>query len=110
MKLSISQPMYMPWYGMFEQINNSDTFIHYDNVQLPTGAYFTTRVQVNTANGICWITIPINRQKGRHILINEAEILDSNWRQKHLNTLYHAYAKTTFFEQLYELAEKIILY
>ena len=31
--VSILQPSYLPWIGYFDQINRSDVFIFYDDVQ-----------------------------------------------------------------------------
>ena len=39
----ISQPMFFPWIGMFEQIKAADVFLHYDDVQMPQGRSFISR-------------------------------------------------------------------
>ena len=44
----ISQPMFFPWVGMFEQIALADVYVHYDDVQFSKGS-FTNRVQLKTA-------------------------------------------------------------
>ena len=33
----ISQPMFLPWVGLFEQARHADVWFHYDDVQLPQG-------------------------------------------------------------------------
>ena len=57
MNLVISQSMYFPWVGMLEQIRLADVFMHYDDVQLARGFY--NRVQVKTAQGARWLTVPL---------------------------------------------------
>ena len=53
----ISQSMYFPWIGLFDQIRLADEFIFYDDVQLTRGFY--NRVQVAQANGTKFITVPL---------------------------------------------------
>ena len=50
----ISQPMYFPWIGIFEQIRLADVFVFYDDVQFTRG--FINRVQYKTPQGTGWIT------------------------------------------------------
>ncbi|CTQ54744.1 WbqC-like protein family protein [Roseibium album] len=103
----VSQPMFVPWVGFFEQIHLADVFVHYDDVQLPHGRSFTTRVQVKTRNGMHWLTVPVDRCRSGS-LINEALISDtSDWRKTHLETLRHAYAKAGNFAAMFALAERI---
>ena len=45
MNLVVSQPMFLPWIGLFEQVRLADRFIHYDDVQLPQGRSFISRVK-----------------------------------------------------------------
>ena len=66
MNVVISQSMYFPWIGLFEQVRLSDLFIHYDDVQFTRGFY--NRVQIKTRNGIRWLTIPLlDRKTGQNI-------------------------------------------
>lgn len=107
-KVVISQPMFFPWIGMFEQIRLADVYIHYDDAQFPHGYgnTFINRVQIKTADGIQWLTVPVVR-KGIHsikdTLINES----SDWRKKHLKTLYHAYGKCSYYTDLRDIVEDV---
>lgn len=97
----ISQPMFFPWLGIFEQIRLADTFVHYDDVQLPQGRSFITRVQIKTSQGVRWLTVPV-RRTGRNI--NEVIIDESqDWRKIHLGTLRHAYGRAPFKDEMLEL-------
>jgi hypothetical protein len=99
--------MFLPWVGLFEQIRLADVFIHYDDVQLPQGRSFMSRVQLKTANGISWLTVPIDHKKSGKLL-NEIVLLESQeWRKKHLRTIHHAYARRPSFSLMFELVEKI---
>jgi hypothetical protein len=105
--LVVSQPMFLPWIGLFEQIRLADVFVHYDDVQLPQGRSFISRVQIKSANGVSWLTVPIDRvRSGR--LINEVITFEEQaWRSKHLKTIRHAYGHAPHFESMFALAEKL---
>lgn len=105
--LVVSQPMFLPWIGLFEQVRLADVFIHYDDVQLPQGRSFMSRVQLKSANGVSWLTVPIDHKKSGKLL-NEVVLVDpAEWREKHLRTIRHAYAKRPYFALMFELVEKI---
>lgn len=105
--LVVSQPMFLPWGGLFEQVRLADVFIHYDDVQMPQGRSFMSRVQIKSANGISWLTVPIDHASSGK-LINETVLVRSEeWRAKHLRTIRHAYARRPYFNVMFELVEKI---
>ena len=107
MNIVISQPMYFPWRGIFEQILLSDVFIHYDDVQFPLGRSFISRVQVKTAEGAKWLTVPVKR-KGKQT-IRDVEIdREQNWKEKHLGTLEREYAKAPYVSEMLEVVREIL--
>lgn len=92
----VSQPMYFPWIGLLEQIRLADTFVFYDDVQFARG--FFNRVQIKTAGGIRWMTVPL---RGQHQgqLINETRIDERvDWRRSHLDAFRQAYAQAPFLD------------
>ena len=102
----VSQPMVFPWVGLFEQVRLADVFVHYDDVQLPNSASFSTRVQVKTAQGSRWLTVPVRREGApliKDVRIDEAQ----RWRDKHLQTLRHSYTHAPFFDEMLALAESV---
>ena len=105
--LVVSQPMFLPWIGLFEQIKLADVFVHYDDVQLPQGRSFISRVQIKSANGIFWLTVPIDHTRsGKQI--NETIIFhEQDWQSKHLKSLRHAYAGAPHYQSMMALAEKL---
>jgi hypothetical protein len=102
----ISQPMFFPWPGIFEQIQLADIFIHYDNAQFPMGRSFISRVQIKTQHGIKWLTVPVVR-KGKQLIRNVLIDKKQEWWKKHLRTLEGSYAKAPFFDDMFNLVEKI---
>ena len=105
MKVVISQSMYFPWVGLLEQVSLAEIFIHYDDVQYARGFY--NRVQVKTANGSKWITVPLsNHHRGQRI----DEVLIDNqtdWRGKHKDILKQAYMKAPFRDEMLALVDEV---
>lgn len=91
----ILQPQFFPWRGVFEQIRLADEFVHLDDVQFQKGG-FVNRVQIKTAAGPAWLTVPVLRH-GSLPLIRDVEIdYRTTWREKHVKTLQHNYARAPF--------------
>ena len=105
----ISQPMLFPWIGLFEQIRLADTYVHYVDVPFSKGS-FTNRVQVKTAAGTAWLTVPIEH----HGLGTEISATPVNyrtpWQRKHFATLKQAYARARFSEDMIALVEAVYSY
>ncbi len=106
MKIVISQPMFFPWIGLFEQIILADTYVHYDTVQFPIGRSFMNRVQIKTSNGSQWLTMPVKRQGIQSI--DQVEIdYNQPWQDKHIKTLHQNYSKSKFFAEMLDLVSSI---
>ncbi len=88
----VLQPQFFPWRGVFEQIRLADEFVHLDDAQFQKGG-FTNRVQIKTASGPAWLTVPVLRA-GSLPPIAEVEIdYRSDWRAKHVRTLAMNYSR-----------------
>jgi hypothetical protein len=85
MNLAVMQPCYLPWRGYFALMKLADVFVHLDDVPLPQGRSYQTRVGIKTAQGRRWLSVPVARAQNQLIL--EAQIIDDGWRAKHLRTL-----------------------
>lgn len=102
----ISQPMFFPWVGMFEQIRLADVYVHYGDVQFSKGG-FSNRVQVKTPQGIKWLSVPLEgRTLGQSI--EEVRINSRiDWRAQHLGMLRGAYARAPHFGEMMELVDSV---
>lgn len=103
----VSQPMIFPWAGMLEQVRRADVFVHYDDVQLPQGRSFITRVQIKTAQGVRWLSVPIERH-GAESIANVKVDDGQPWRKNHLESLRHAYGHAPFGELVLEMARTVL--
>lgn len=107
-RVGIHQPNYFPYQGYFYKIMHCDIFVFMDDVQFPQGRSFCYRNKVKTANGTIWVSVP-TRQKKRGARISEVRIdNDQNWSEKHLQTLYHAYSRASYFGNIFPLLEKAL--
>ena len=90
----ISQPMYFPWVGFIAQMALADVMIWLDDVQFSKGS-FTNRIQVKTAAGPKWMSIPL-KDKGSKILIRDIEMIDDTTPKRHKDFLYNTFNKATY--------------
>lgn len=100
----ISQAMYFPWLGLFEQILLSDMFVIYDDVDFSKGS-FVNRVQIKTSSGVKWLTVPLSKVKLK-TPINETLILnDTDWKNSQFDFLKTTYKNHPFKEDVFNLLE-----
>lgn len=107
MKVVISQPMFLPWIGLFEQIKLSDVFVHYDDVALPQGRSFISRVQIKTETGFNWLTAPISRSQSRLPIKDVLFVEGKEWKVSNLDKIKHSYKTAPFFCEMFDLIKKI---
>ena len=102
----ISQPMYFPWVGLLEQVRLADVWVHLDDAQISKGGFFN-RVQLKTAEGTPWLTVPLAETKLGQSL-NETRMAEHDWRRKQLATLRQSYAAAPHVEELLVLGESVL--
>jgi hypothetical protein len=103
--VAIHQPNFIPWLGFFHKMSLVDTFVLFDDVQVPQGKSFASRARVKINSGECWITVP-TLSKSLKQDFHSTHILNSPWRQKTLKTINLAYKKAPFFNTYFEAFEK----
>lgn len=96
-KVAILQSNYIPWKGYFDIINSVDTFIIYDEVQY-TKNDWRNRNQINSKQGLQWITIPV-RVQSLDQKICETKVSFPKWNKKHWNTIVTNYGKSPNFKK-----------
>ncbi|MGD2131670.1 MAG: WbqC family protein [Maricaulaceae bacterium] len=108
---AVIQSCYIPWKGFFDIVGSVDVFVIYDDVQYAK-RHWHNRNKIKTADGLKWLTIPVET-KGKYLQnIDETRISDT-WADKHMLSIRHAYRKAphfdeiaAWFEPLYEEAAK----
>lgn len=109
---AIMQPTYLPWLGYFSMIDQVDTFVFLDDVQL-TKRSWQVRNKIKDANGELMLTVPIKKKRTREdTYINNAEPNDDiSWRIQHIKSIMHCYQKTKFYDLVLPFfTEKILGY
>jgi len=84
-RVVISQPMYFPWPGFFEQMKLADRYIWLDDAQFSKGS-FTNRIQVNIGRQQKWMSIPLEG-KGTGRMISELRSAGEGWVASHREML-----------------------
>jgi hypothetical protein len=106
-KCVILQPSFIPWRGYFHQIEKTDVFMFYDDVQYDDRGW-RNRNRIKTAGGVKWLTIPVLSQGVQlaRTSIKEIRIAwDRPWGRKHWATIRHSYSQAPFFERYRPLLE-----
>jgi len=114
-RVGIIQSNYIPWKGYFDFIASVDEFVLLDEVQY-TRRDWRNRNKVKTANGLQWLTIPVDVSGKYTQRIDETRIADPAWADEHLTTLRHVYgraphakAEWPWIEALYSHARELPL-
>lgn len=104
------QPTYLPWLGYFDMIDQVETFVFLDNVQLVKRSW-QTRNRIKSPQGELFLSIPIKKEKSRDLqLINNAHFVTSDsWMESHLRSIEQFYRKALFFEEVYPVLRNLYL-
>jgi len=97
----ILQPSYIPWRGYFHQIQKSDIFVFYDDVQYDKRGW-RNRNRIKTPDGVKWLSIPVHSRGAQieHIPINQIHISwERPWNEEHWRTIDYAYHKAPFYSE-----------
>ena len=97
--VAIHQPNFLPWVGYFDKIARVDVFVFFDDVQLPQGKSFCSRVKIKGGNGPQWLTVPVSKKSKS--LINEVAIVQDGWSRKHVKTIESLYGKAPCFDEFW---------
>ncbi|MBI2853644.1 MAG: WbqC family protein [Chloroflexi bacterium] len=122
--VTMHQPNYLPWIGLFSKISKADCFIINDTAQYTSGG-MTNRNRIRTNNSWCYLTIPVRRSFGTARILDIPLPENRKWQEDHWKSIWLNYVKTRFFkdyadffqqlyqekfEYLWQLNEKIILF
>lgn len=105
-RVAILQSNYIPWKGYFDIIGSVDEFVLYDDVQY-TRRDWRNRNKIKTADGLSWLTVPVETKGRYHELIKDIRISDPGWAKKHWQSIRHSYAKAPFFDWCAEWLEPL---
>lgn len=102
------QSNYIPWKGYFDLIHSVDEFILFDTAQY-TRRDWRNRNRIKTRAGLQWLTIPVGT-KGRFLdRIDQIEVTDPAWNQRHWRTIVANYAGAAHFKTTGPALEALFL-
>lgn len=95
------QPMYLPWLGYFDLIDQSDVFVFLDTVQFQKQSW-QQRNKIRTPKGLEWITVPVLIQERFGQLIKDVEIFPGKFPEKHIKQVKQNYSRAPYFNSYYD--------
>lgn len=90
-RVAILQSSYVPWKGYFDIIGLVDEFILLDNVQY-TPRDWRNRNRIKTANGLRWLSVPVNHTRESRIADVAIAADQGDWAGRHWRTIEQSYA------------------
>jgi hypothetical protein len=109
-KIAIMQPYFFPYIGYFQLINSVDEFIIYDNIQYTKKGWINrNRILCNGSDKL--ITLPLKKDSDFKDVFERK--LSDTWiddRNKILNLIKTSYRKAPFFNDVFEIVQKCLLY
>ncbi|MEK7866791.1 MAG: WbqC family protein [Planctomycetota bacterium] len=108
MRVVVLQPGYLPWLGFFDQLDRSDMFVLYDDVQFDKHGW-RNRNRIKTRDGPMWLTVPV-RTKGLGKPRNDEVEIDptQHWAGKHLQAIRTWYGKAPHFARVFAAIEEVL--
>jgi hypothetical protein len=109
-KIAIMQPYFFPYIGYFQLINAVDEFVVYDNIKFTKKGWINrNRILVNGKDS--YISLPLKKDSD-HLDIRDRYLAES-WsfdKDKMLNRIIESYRKAPYFNSVYPIIEKGILF
>lgn len=98
------QSSYVPWKGYFDLVASVDEFILFDDRQF-TRRDWRNRNKIKTAQGVQWLTIPVQVKGRYHQRIDETLVRDADWSALHWRMLAGSYGRAACFAELAPVVE-----
>jgi len=107
---AISQPTFLPWLGYFDLIDQVDTFIFYEDVQIEKQSW-GVRNKIKSNHEFLYINVPLIKTNGfKENHYNNTQISkDLRWRIKQIKSIKQFYSKADFYNENIEFIEEIII-
>lgn len=108
-KISMMQPSFMPWQGLFELIYYSDKFIFLDDFQFVVQSHHTRNKLFINNDKVGYYCVPVQKSRCFQMKLNEVMLVENiQWKKKLLRTIEYNYKKTPFFNQIYSMLSDVL--
>lgn len=106
MMVTIHQPCYLPYLGVFHKIWRADAFVYLDDAQYSNGYVFDWN-RIKTPQGECRLKIPLEKRFGDTLRqVKPKSFLC--WEEKHLKTIAMNYRKAPYFDAFFPLYKETL--
>ncbi len=107
MIVSILQPSYLPWAGVFDLMLRSDCFVYHDNLAYDKS--WRNRNRIRTQKGFSWLTVPVKGKALSSMLLTEVEIDNKRqWARRQWNLIQENYRSASCFRDYGSELEEIL--
>jgi len=107
MIVSIHQPDYIPWLGLYYKMAHSDVFVYLDDAQFSNEAAHNFNV-IKTPQGELKLKIPVEYKFGD--IINDVRTRDElKWKEKQMKTVELNYSKAAYFKDIFPNFKNVIM-
>ncbi len=106
MIVSIHQPDYIPWLGLYYKIAHSDIFVYLDDAQYSNEADHNVNV-VKSSQGAVRLKVPVEQHLGDLICCVRTRD-ELKWKDKHLKTIQMNYGKAPYFNEIFSGFSEVI--
>ncbi len=96
--ITIHQPNYLPWIGLFSKTAHADCLILADTMPF-TKRSVTARSKIRTNFGWHYLTIPINKSFELAKITDVRLPQDNGWKREHWKLINDSYGRARFFGQ-----------
>lgn len=107
MIVSIHQPDYIPWLGLYYKIVHSDVFVYLDDAQYSNEADHNVN-KIKTPQGELRLKVPVEQHLG-DLILNVRTKDELKWKEKNLKTIKMNYSKAPYFDEIFPGFEKVIM-
>ena len=105
--VTMHQPNYLPWIGLFSKLRQADCLVIADTFALGGQSVFN-RNKVRTPNGWQYLTVPIGRKTLGMRICDVKLPADRSWRASHWSIIHDNYAKARFFPEYQDCIHELL--
>lgn len=109
MIVSIHQPHYFPWFGYFDKMAKSDTFVLLDEVQFEKGSQMIRNRVIDNNGDIKYITISADTKDYLNKPYCELQTKNIDiWTTKQKNSLQNYYRYSDFYKEIFPIISEFL--
>ena len=102
MRVSITQPTYLPWLGYFELIASVDVFVFLDTVQFEKQSWQNRNRLKGSDGAPFWLTVPVaGAPLATNLQFIQIAADGRKWATKHLQSIRSALGRAPYFHEIF---------